>query len=1385
MGHLNNITYFVNLGIGNFDDLGWAPGEEHLEGIFLSPDLYQESPVGLRRIEGFLLGDLSGLPHLPLFLYAEDVNNFGYFIYYPVRQNQRSIYADELQNLGVSKITLIINPDGLGMAAILDTPFPLTDAALREKSKTGGYRVEFAWTANKCVRQDASGTPLTNIYEVGPGADPVPYTADKLLDGNRSSWDYTRNVEDDYWSKPYPTSISAPGTPWVIIDLSSGNSDEGRPIFNEIVAYFRQGTFPQGGIYHPGYEQFEIWGSSVTPPHSASTDTSPNFDAVDAFGNPVWTKLARGKVDALEDPFKWVLRFTLAQQRYLCIVFSRAVLGHSADPPAWMTSVQVTSLEVYYFQDETQHVINEAGSGPAVEITKSNDSTQVSISTPSECQITLENVSHRFSPGNSNSPIYGTLQYDGRGDGVRQGVPCRVYATTTTQDGVFHSERVFDGFIMNNQGEGGPQAIQTNSSSQEIVIVAKGILALAGNVIATPVYEGYRFDAVLRDFLDRSSVAPADTSIAKMPSALAYLVLDQTDPVDVFRNMQEALPLLEVDELHNPASIQVRDRGGRYISWYDFAIYKVGGIMYSGALVTQFNPPVDDITTALLNDFGTVVTSIFHIGSYHVVLLQDAGLGAPAAKYDGVTGGKVGDSVLSEYQAQKCILGFDLYSFENSTDSEKINHLLNGTWGPGGGPGGGNWIYYYNKQLFTLQNTTVSHSNGPTTHFNRMGFYRAPLEDPTQKLSWHQDFLTTGMSTIQAVPGSSVEPLGVVGYGNWVFMLSWIGIWPKNLPPGGSPGWPAQVSENAIECCLYLYDLDSGMTSPLLKKSLYTGPSGDIPRGFCPTTCIAANDTYFLYALDSFKDGVEYAHFDDSNYVQGGGYQSYALAWVERQSVRFKIWKHDGDPIGNGVTFIERTYFPFGNVDLEGSQYAGFVNYWVDGNILYCAAQPKKTSGTHRYEIWSVNLDAFYTGSATASRLAILSDNQGWGITDFFVNGNTTYVLVRDHLYVWDMTTAISQVYDFGPAFPCSPEIPEDEASYGYGTYSVNGYARKLSFPHFPHQLCGTCANHPSKQRLGGYQNNLNNYFFSTDWSDQFWGADSGGNPSTALDSDGGIWVLLGPFGGTDYSQARKFSRSTDFYSLNPVLVFNRTDGFVADMILGDGAPVANRLTFNPSPYKAGEANIALWTQQDDLTFPGNEKTTIEIDLETTSILGYGENVATRRYLSYAGKILWDQAGYQYTVTIEGLPRKLWFWGMATKCWIQVDNTGLGAFTFTGAIIYGQAVAQATSNSPSFLVQDDISHALYKVWYDKDITSPFSNDVHAAKLWLQLNSKSRLWLASLKLPWYPTLKPGDAIGITDETEGILDVPFKVLSVTTTGYQTEVTGRQLLQEDVQG
>ena len=1288
-------------------------------------------------------------------------------------------------------ITIQMSPNGL-IAECLTPNKNLDDASLRA-GNGGGYKVEFAWGGNKLQNLDENGLQKSSVLSCGPLTPSVTYAPQKAIDGNRSPWDYSRDIKDDFFKLAYPESTSEHQTVWQLwLSLSCGQQTD----FNEVVVYFAPDTFPHylNGVvqYWPGAMRFELYGSNSNTP-----------SALDPSLSVTWTKISAVNMYATFDwtrsQMKAVVRFPTTQSfKHISILCFR-------DINLFIDSVSITQIELYNFVDETQNLVWADGTGPRVDITKSSESSQVAVPTVSDCQITLDNTLGRFNPGNSASPIYGNIQYDGRGDGIRQGVPVRVMAELTDANGIWRGEQVFDGFILNDDGSSGPQAVQTDTGSYEALFVCKGITALMQSTFNTPAYEGCFLDYCLRDIFDRSGVPMQDCSISNIKTALEWVALDSTSAIDVVRQLKDALPYLEISEEHNPAAISIRNRGSRTRAHLDFSRFKPG--------LPDFGQNTD--TVKRFTDYGCCVSTVIHYGKHHIVYLNRAVL----AYYS-----LVGDPPYTSFHNQTfrgTCTGTILSYSEDRPSIESV--MIHGV----GWMNGSNWMYVYNNRFYMLRTKQSLTGWDQASWPGPMQFLSADISDPEKSMDVygeHFDF------------ERGEYPMCVVGFDKFVFFMTWDYIWPAS----GTP--PPQTSDHAIQCYLYVTDL-SLPWGKTFKKSLY---NAELQKAICPGS-IAANSKYFLFNEDSFNDGVEGTSTPAA--------QTCTYGRVTHWGMTFDIWKHDGDPIGSTPTFVKNYYFSFNSINAQNELYSGYCNFWLNGNTLYCAAQPLKTDGTHRYEIWSLDMDAFHSGSH-ATLIGVFADNQSMGITDFFVEAGVAYILDRVKLYKWDLSQPVAKMFDFGTAYDYSLDVTADGRSFPAG--------KKFSLARFPHQVCASINQNYQHSNSGGG-------WFAPLWSSNFLSCDIGASKSQALDDDGKVWVLLGPFAKNrgEWSEARAFSISEDQFTLVPDLNFDREDGFVSHINISDGAPVANKISFNPTPYTIADQVSELWSQTDSITFPGDEITTIEIPLGGASLRGYGYadkitnpppsftvpaptpiimssyyegnwdassgsypsiptdynirwwiisnngNIAgtnyyvgdwllnnttgshewtridgktlitstTRRYMTINGITLWDDPVLQQMVPAEGINRRMTFWGLATKAFLTVDNTGLGAFSLSNCTIYGKAISQVVSNKPAFSVEDKVSERLYKKTYIKDITTPLSNDPIAADDVLRKNSKSRLWLPSLGLPWYPILKPGQEISITDTQQGLIDVPFQVLSVSHIGFQTEVTGNQLHEGDV--
>ena len=1225
---------------------------------------------------------------------------------YPVLQKGRPVHTKEF--VPGSFYELQLSADDT--TAELLTPFPLTVTDL--KTNDGGdYTLEVAWGANKVLGLDSTGSQVASIYSYGPGvySPTASGRPENAIKGYRSPWNYTTGIQNAFYQMAYTG-----GNPWIALDFSRGTT------FNELVLYFQKNQFAywvDGALSQfPGAMQFAVYTSNDLPfTGDPSTPGHQGFD-------PIWRKIAF--VDMVST-FDWtlsrgkaVVRFPSAlNYRYLAVVFYPKRTQGMED--TFITSVILTSLEAYNFQDMTSDLVHETSTGPKVTLTKSCDSTQTPIPTLSEAQITLDNETGRYNPGNSASDIYGYLQYDGRGDGIRQGVPVRLQAELTTSSGYWKGERVFDGFILNDDGSGGPQAVQTDTGSREALFICKGLAAMLATTLKTPLYEGVFYDQLIRDVFDRAGIPVQDVQVRAIKSAMAWLSLDSTSPLDVLKQMVVALPYLEINESHNPAGFNIVNRG-RTRAELDF----------SGSTPGSANWGTGGSHTS---DRGGSIATVLHFGAFHLIHM----VRAMSAYWSPNSVGNTDYTQAAPYSTVRGCTGGNILSYLEEDGIQKAVAIHGSGWLQGA-----NWMYLFNNKLCMLRVRSTVDAMSGSAWAGPVDFLTSTINDPTQPLSY-----TTVFST-----NTGECPMGVVGYKNFVFFVTWNNNWPA------SPHTPNPSINTAINSRLYVMDL--------LHPSLWTAKVGNfygdvIPYGYCPTAAICANDNYFMVSEDEFINGVEYPNTP--------GNQSFSASKVWKGGGSFRIWKHLGDPINNAATFVHKEYFPFVYTNPAGENYKGRTRYWLEGNTLYCVAQPLKTNGQHRYEVWSVNVDALYTGT-TATLLAVLADNQAAGITDFFVDGGVAYILDRTTLYTWDTSKNISKMFDYGTVYNYAPDYTGDDRYSPAGT--------KLSYARFPHQICNTL------NMLKGQQN-TSCPWFAPAWSSNFLSADCGGSKSQAMDPEGKVWILLGPWANNvgEWSEVRVVALSPDQFTLNPTTTFDVTEDFVTGLDVSDGAPVANRISFNPNPYSLASQVSELWTQKDAFTFPAGVSSQVEIAMNGASTPGFGLDVNTRRYMVLNGTTLWDDPLSSVLISIEGTLRRVTFFALASTAFLTVDNTGKGACSISGATIHGKSVSQSYSNNPNLVITDEASRSLYKKYYDMDVTTPFSNDPKAVVDNLRFNSKSRLWVSSLRLGWCPILKPGDEIGMVDTTQGLKDVPFKGLSVTTTGFQTEVTATQLNQEDV--
>lgn len=427
---------------------------------------------------------------------------------------------------------------------IVYSPQPMSDAVLREQALSGDYLVEVSWGGNYTQSLDTAGDRLAVI---AGALEPFPdFPASRVIKGTRFPKDYATDTDNNYWKA---TDLAPFGTPaWVVIDLGQVRT------FNSVVVY-QHPTEPlqSNGEYIPSVNAYNFYGVNTlpggfpSPPNAAggwNLIASITMIGGETFQPEPGEDALTGKTEAR---FKDSVSY-----RYLAFRTS----GGGLDALA-----RICSIEAYNWIDESARVVWRANQGPDVQIERVLDQSQTSIPTPSECRVNFTNEDGRYTPGNSSSPLYGVQQVDGRGEGVRSGIPVRVTALVTGSDGKLRSKRIFDGFVANDQSVGGPMAISTDELSRTALLVCKGISTTLTNEVDSPVYEGDFFSTMLKDLVARGGVAFQDLLMRSISQAVPFVSFARQSVLASLTAIGRALPFFRVFERHDPAAIEVKNHG--------------------------------------------------------------------------------------------------------------------------------------------------------------------------------------------------------------------------------------------------------------------------------------------------------------------------------------------------------------------------------------------------------------------------------------------------------------------------------------------------------------------------------------------------------------------------------------------------------------------------------------------------------------------------------------------------------------------------------------------------------------------------------------------------------------------------------------------------------
>jgi hypothetical protein len=125
---------------------------------------------------------------------------------------------------------------------------------------------------------------------------------------------------------------------------------------------------------------------------------------------------------------------------------------------------RVTALQVYNFIDESSYVKEN---NVTLTYRKTSETNFIS---PGQFQVVLSNLDGRYSPKNSNSPIYGVTQLDGRG-WVRAGTPIELWGGYETTDGDTFKSPLMKGTIGSEQDPAANTGVEVDTSDECVTLV--------------------------------------------------------------------------------------------------------------------------------------------------------------------------------------------------------------------------------------------------------------------------------------------------------------------------------------------------------------------------------------------------------------------------------------------------------------------------------------------------------------------------------------------------------------------------------------------------------------------------------------------------------------------------------------------------------------------------------------------------------------------------------------------------------------------------------------------------------------------------------------------------------------------------------------------------
>lgn len=374
---------------------------------------------------------------------------------------------------------------------------PVTpDEILREPGIEKNYRVICAWQRDLTQLMNAAGTRLCTA---AASFEDTGYPASNVISGSDVHYNPTVDLDNNWWGA---TSPSGGSLPWVSVNFAT-------PVtFNMVIVYLHP-LLPTCGFF-----TLEKSNDGVTWEIFYSAENSPTKVEVDT-GDPITTSHVR-----------------LVAESY----------GSDG-------TVRVVSIKLYNWVDESERVDGNDTGDPQITITMKSDNTQNAVPTPSESSIVLINDDARFSVANTSSEIYGILQPDGLGSGVKSGTPVRIYASATDEEGNTFESLAYDGFITADDNAAGSTGITYDDVQNSATIICKSLYSLLGRTnINPPVYESAPLDYVIKDICYRCGIADQDINVSFISQGVPYTCYNSQPGAAILNDILGSLPFLRAYE---------------------------------------------------------------------------------------------------------------------------------------------------------------------------------------------------------------------------------------------------------------------------------------------------------------------------------------------------------------------------------------------------------------------------------------------------------------------------------------------------------------------------------------------------------------------------------------------------------------------------------------------------------------------------------------------------------------------------------------------------------------------------------------------------------------------------------------------------------------------